>query len=163
MTPPHREGPSDIHARTIANLDLRDWVMGEHRWDVSSLWIVRPGDWHSIWVSWRPDGSHLGWYINLQAPMRRNPVGFEAMDMMLDVVAEPDLSWEWKDREEFDEIARRRIFDPVTADRVMTEALAVVDDLNNRRPPFCEPWPSWRPDPSWSHPSLPSGWDEIYS
>ena len=25
--------------------------------------------------------------------------------MMLDVVAEPDLWWEWKDRVEFDEIA----------------------------------------------------------
>ena len=161
LTSSHRPDPPDIHARTIANLDHADWVIGEHTWDVSCLWIVRPDDWHSTWVSWRPDGSHYGWYINLQAPMRRNSVGFEAMDLMLDVVAEPDLSWRWKDRDEFDEIAARGIFDPITVDRVMTEARSVIDDLEHERAPFNEPWPSWRPDPSWSAPSLPDNWDLI--
>ncbi|MCZ7535709.1 MAG: hypothetical protein M5T61_07085 [Acidimicrobiia bacterium] len=78
---------------------------------------------------------------------------------MLDVVAEPDLSWRWKDRDEFDEIAARGIFDRRTVDRVMTEALSVIDDLEHKRAPFNEPWPSWRPDPSWSAPSLPDNWD----
>ncbi len=113
--------------------------MGDHAWDVSSLWIIHPGDWHSTWVSWRPDGSHLGWYINLQAPMRRNPIGFEAMDLMLDIVAEPDLSWIWKDRDEFDEIVARRIFDADTARRVTNEALSVIEDIENHRAPFDEP------------------------
>ena len=103
-TSPHRPDPPDIQGRTIESLQHGDWVIGDHTWDVSSLWILRPDEWHSTWVSWRPDGSHLGWYVNLQRPMRRNPIGFEAMDLMLDVVAEPDLSWSWKDREEFEEI-----------------------------------------------------------
>ena len=150
---PHRLNPPDIHARTIANLDQADWVLGDHTWDVSCLWILRPDDWHSTWVSWRADGSHYGWYINLQAPMHRNPIGFEAMDMMLDVVAEPDLTWRWKDREEFDEVAARGIFDSNTVDRVMTDALAVIDDVEHRRAPFNEPWPSWKPNSSWAAPS----------
>lgn len=162
ITPPHRLDPPDIHTRTIANLHYRDWLLGDHTWDVSSLWILRPHRWHSTWVSWLADGSHFGWYINLQRPMRRNPLGFEAMDLMLDVVAEPDLSWRWKDRDEFEQIVERGIFEPDLADRVMAEALSLIDDLEHRRPPFDGDWPSWRPDPSWDRPSLPDGWDRIY-
>lgn len=162
VTPLHRVDPGDVHSRTIENLHHRDWVLGDHIWDVSSLWILTPDRWHSTWVSWRADDSHLGWYINLQRPMRRTVVGFEAMDLMLDVVAEPDRSWRWKDREEFDEIVRRGIFDRVLADRVMSEALAVIDDLEGRRPPFDSDWPSWRPDAAWGVPSLPDGWDLVH-
>lgn len=163
VTPPHRDDPPDINARTIANLHHADWVLGDHAWDVSTLWILRPGAWHSTWVSWRPDGSQLGWYVNLQAPMRRNPIGFEAMDLMLDVVADPALTWKWKDRDEFDEIVARGIFEADTAQHVMSEARLVIDDIENRRAPFDEPWPAWRPEPSWAVPRLPPGWDEIHT
>lgn len=163
VTPPERDDPPDIHARTIASLHHTDWVLGDHAWDVSSLWVLRPNEWHSTWISWRADGSHLGWYVNLQAPMRRNPVGFEAMDLMLDVVAEPDLSWRWKDRNEFDEIVARGLFDADTARVVMSEALSVIDDIEQHRAPFNEPWPSWRPDPAWAIPLLPAGWDQIHT
>ncbi len=160
-TPPDRPDPPDIHRRTIENLARCDWVLDEHVWDVSSLWILRADDWHSIWVSWRADGSHLGWYVNLQRPMRRNAVGFEAMDLMLDVVADPDLSWQWKDRDEFEEIVDRGIFAPGVADRVMTAALSVIDDIEHRRSPFDEPWPRWRPDASWEQPVLPANWRRV--
>jgi protein associated with RNAse G/E len=163
ITPPHRVDPADVHTRTIESLQHRDWLLGDHIWDVSSLWILTPDRWHSTWVSWRSDGSHLGWYVNLQRPMRRNPVGFEAMDLMLDVVAEPNLSWRWKDREEFEEITRRGIFDRQLADRVMSEALSVIDDLERRHPPFDGDWPSWRPDPSWGLPILTDGWDHVHT
>ena len=161
-TPPHRVDPPDIHTRTIENLDHCDWVLGDHTWDVSSLWILRAGEWHSTWVSWRPDGTHLGWYVNLQCPMRRNPVGFEAMDLMLDVVAAPDLTWWWKDRDELERILERRLFEPELGDRVMGEALRVIDDLENRRPPFDCDWPSWRPEAAWGMPVLPPGWDGLH-
>lgn len=162
VTPPERPDPPDIHGRTIENLDRADWRLGDHVWDVSCLWILRPDDWHSTWVSWRPDGSHLGWYVNLQRPMRRNPVGFEAMDLMLDVVAEPDLSWRWKDREEFDEIVERGIFTEELGAQVMSTAIGVIDDIEHSRPPFDEPWPTWLPDPSWPTPELPDGWGVVH-
>jgi hypothetical protein len=163
VTPPERDDPPDIGARTIASLEHADWVLGDHAWDVSSLWVLRPHAWHSTWISWGANGSHLGWYVNLQAPMRRNPVGFEAMDLMLDVVVEPDLSWRWKDRNEFDEIVARGIFDAETARVVMNEARSVIDDIESPRAPFNEPWPTWRPDPSWNIPRLPAGWGQIHT
>lgn len=161
VTPAHRPDPTDVHRRTIDNLVHQDWELGEHVWDVSSLWILRPGDWHSTWVSWLPDGAHLGWYVNLQRPMRRTPIGFEAMDLMLDIVADPHLNWAWKDRAEFDEIVERHIFDDELGRRVLSEAHAVVDDIEQRRWPFEDSWPTWRPDPGWGIPELPAGWDEL--
>jgi hypothetical protein len=128
-------------------------------WDVSSLWIVRPGDWHAVWVSWLASGDHLGWYVNLQMPYRRTAIGIEAMDLMLDVVVEPDLTWQWKDDDEFAEILQRGIFDQDTGARVRCEAEDVIRCIGDGDPRFAEPWPSWRPDPAWSLPVLPDGWD----
>ncbi len=158
LTPPGRPDPPSLDDRIIANLAHRDWVYGEHVWDVSSLWILRPGDWHSVWVSWIGP-RHFGWYVNLQLPYRRTEIGIEAMDLMLDVVAEPDLTWRWKDADQFDEILARGIFDAATGARVREEAHEVIGRIERREPPFSEPWPSWTPDPSWERPVLPAGWD----
>ncbi len=162
ITPPERPDPVTISDRTIANLHHSDWALGEHEWDVSSLWILRPRDWYSIWVSWQANGDHLGWYLNVQRPMRRNPIGFEAMDLMLDVIVEPDLSWRWKDLDEFEEILQLQIFDYELGSRARRSALGVIADIEAHHPPFAEPWPSWRPDPQWPIPTLPDGWDQIH-
>jgi hypothetical protein len=142
-------------------LDRCDWVLEERVWDVSSLWILHPGAWHAVWVSWSEPGIHLGWYINLQRPFRRTEIGIESMDLMLDVVVDPDMSWHWKDDDEFDEIAERRIFGQSTVDRVRREAADVIRRIEAATGPFNEPWVSWQPDPTWSLPILPRGWDEI--
>lgn len=159
VTPPDRPDPPVRKDRVIANLDRCDWVLGEHVWDVSSLWFVRPGDWHAVWVSWLASGEHLGWYVNLQMPYRRTAIGIEAMDLMLDVVVEPDLTWAWKDDDEFAEILERGIFDQDTGARVRREAEDVIRRIDAGDPRFAAPWPSWRPDPAWSLPGLPAGWD----
>jgi protein associated with RNAse G/E len=158
VAPPGREAPARWEDQIIESLDRGDWVYGENVWDVSTLWIVHPGDWHAVWVSWLA-GRHYGWYVNLQRPFRRTAIGIEAMDLMLDVVAEPDLTWRWKDEAQFDEIVDRAIFDPDTAARVRQEAAAVIRGIERAEPPFSEPWPAWRPDPSWATPTLVDGWD----
>ncbi len=161
VTPPGRTDPGSVKDRTIENLARGDWVHGDHVWDVSTLWLVRPGDWHSVWVSWLESGAHFGWYINLQQPYRRTELGIEAMDLMLDVVAEPDLTWRWKDEDEFDELLARGVFDTATGLRVRQEAEAVIGRIEAREAPFSEPWPAWRPDPGWPQPALPDGWDVV--
>jgi hypothetical protein len=135
VTPPERVPPASWDEQVIENLDRGDWVYGDHVWDVSSLWILRPGDWHAVWVSWLADGRHFGWYVNLQRPYRRTAIGIEAMDLMLDVVVEPDLTWRWKDDEQFDEIVDRSIFDSATARSVRDEAHAVIERIESVEPP----------------------------
>lgn len=160
VTPPSRPDPPTRSARIIDNLAYGDWVYGDHVWDVSSLWILRPGDWYATWVSWRAVGDHLGWYVNMQYPFRRTSLGIEAMDLMLDVVVEPNMTWQWKDDDEFDEIARRGIFDGRTVERIRREAANVIGLIEARKPPFSEPWPSWSPDTSWQLPVLPDNWSQ---
>lgn len=159
-TPPERPDPSRREDRIIENLARCDWAYGDHVWDVSSLWIMRPGDWHAVWVSWLDSGAHFGWYINMQMPYRRTAIGIEAMDLALDIVVEPDLGWRWKDDEEFAEILDRAIFDAPTGARVREEADNVIRRIEAAEPPFSEPWPSWRPDPQWSQPTLRDRWDD---
>ncbi|HET7487520.1 MAG TPA: DUF402 domain-containing protein [Acidimicrobiales bacterium] len=159
VTPPGRRDPGSRTQRIIENLDRCDWAYGDHVWDVSSLWIIRPGDSHAVWVSWLGGGGHLGWYVNLQRPYRRFGNGIEAMDLMLDAVVDPDLTWRWKDDEEFDQILGRGLFDPATGALVRREAADVIERIERAEPPFCEAWPSWRPDPRWPIPVLDDGWD----
>lgn len=83
------------------------------------------------------------------------------MDLMLDIVVEPDLSWRWKDADEFDEILRSGIFDGDLGQRVRTTADRVIELIERRAPPFCEPWPDWRPDPGW-RPALPPDWNQAH-
>ena len=160
VTPPGRRDPETRTERIIENLARGDWVYGDHTWDVSSLWILRPDDCHAVWVSWLGAGAHLGWYVNLQRPYRRFGNGIEAMDLMLDIVVDRDLTWRWKDDDEFDEILRRGLFDPATETLVRGEASGVIERIERQEPPFCEAWPSWKPDPHWPIPLLAEGWAE---
>lgn len=92
VTPAGRVDPPRRQDRAIENLARGDWAYGDHVWDVSTLWILHPGDWHAVWVTWLASGRHFGWYVNLQRPYRRTAIGIEAMDLALDVVVEPDLT-----------------------------------------------------------------------
>ncbi len=160
MTPPERVDPGDRTDRIIELLERGDWVHVDHVWDVSCLWILRPATWHAVWISWLPSGEQFGWYINLQRPFRRTSIDIESMDLALDVVAEPDLTWSWKDDDEFGQILSRGIFDGETGQRVREEATAVISRLEGNEAPFNEPWPQWRPDPAWPTPELRPGWDD---
>jgi predicted RNA-binding protein associated with RNAse of E/G family len=108
-------------------------------------------------------GSHWrfgGWYVNLQEPIRRTPLGFDYMDHMLDIVIEPDLSWRWKDEHEIDEAVANGMVTRAWADEMRREGERVIERLEGHRPPFCDGWESWQPDPAWPIPELPAGWAE---
>jgi len=160
-TPPTREHNGDRGMRLAECAALGDWVFRDTEWDVSILSLMREGDWHALRVSWLPSGEHFGWYVNLQEPFRRTELGFETMDLALDVVIEPDRTWRWKDEDELDVFVERGLFDRAIAERIRAEGLDVVSRAERDEPPFCEPWPEWRPDPSWGLPELPEDWDRL--
>ncbi len=94
---------------------------------MSSLWIVRPGDWYTILVSWRPDGSHLGSYVNLQEPMRRNPIGSKRWTSCSTSSSSRTCRGVGKTHKEFDEIVERGIFAPDLGEQVQATALSVIE------------------------------------
>jgi hypothetical protein len=158
---PARAWHEDRGERLAACAASGEWSFRDGEWDVSTLWFMRERDWHAVWVSWLPDGTHWGWYVNLQTPYRRTALGFETMDLMLDVVIEPDRSWRWKDEDELEACVRAGAFDVALVERVRDEGLHVVLRVERGEPPFCEPWGEWRPDPCWPKPELPAGWNEV--
>ncbi len=135
---------------------MGDGVMHEH----SILQLTRPGAAHSIWLMWRGgDWSFRRWYINLQTPLRRTPVGFDTRDQVLDMVVLPDLSWHWKDEDEFAAAQRIGRFTPEEAAAIRAEGETAIAAVKQRAWPFDASWNEWRPDPAWPVPTLPEGWD----
>ncbi len=160
-TPPTRVRASTRTERIMSNLAKRDWVLEDRRYDVSSLWLAEPGADHAVWVSWLGTGEHWGWYINLQEPFRRTDRGFQWMDLMLDVIVEPDRNWKWKDEDDFAAMIDRGLIDPAHAEAVRREGEKIIRRVEGNEPPFSEPWPAWRPDPNWPIPALPHDWHRI--
>lgn len=158
---PAREWNGDRGER-LADCALRgEWVHRELEWDVDTLSLMRPRAWHALWVSWLPSGEHWGWYVNLQRPFRRTALGFETMDLALDLIIDAHGSWRWKDEDELEIFVGRGVYEAELPERLRAEALAVVALAEHREGPFAEPWPEWRPDPAWPLPELPAGWDRV--
>lgn len=159
--PPSRQRPATRTEHLVAALTLGDWGYEDHTWDVSTLWLIEPNSWHAVWVSYLPDGRHIGWYINFQEPYRRTNNGLQAMDLMLDILVSPDRAWRWKDQDEFDAVVAAGLYSGATVRAVREDAEAVIRGIEERSAPFDEPWPEWWPSTRWAIPVLPAGWEQI--
>jgi len=160
-TPRWRHRQETRGERLAECLALREWVLVDREWDVSTLCLFEAHAAHAVWVSWLPNGDHFGWYVNLQEPFVRTDHALQTMDLMLDIVVSPDRSWRWKDEDELAAFVARGVFDEAKAEGVRSEGLRVLDRLETNQPPFCDPWPEWRPHPAWDAPRLPSGWNRL--
>jgi hypothetical protein len=159
--PPSRQRPSTRTDHVVTALTLGDWVYEDHTWDVSTLWLLEPDCWHATWVSFLPDGGHLGWYVNFQEPFQRTAKAIQAMDLMLDILVSPDRTWRWKDQDEFDAVVAAGLYSVATVVAVRKEAESVIHRIEEKSTPFNEEWLEWRPPAEWTIPSLPPGWEQV--
>jgi hypothetical protein len=141
----------------------RPWQVTDGVWHTNGrLYLVPPGAAHAFSLFWRDaDWSLLGWYIDLQAPLRRIPQGFESEDYLLDLLVDPDGSWSWKDEHDFAIAQRAGRFSPADAAAIRAEAQRVIQTIESRAWPFDAGWEQWRPDQSWTIPTIPAGWDAV--
>lgn len=160
-TPPTRLRAPTRAERFVASLTLSDWILGDVGWDVATLALLHAGDWQAVWVSWRETGESWGWYVNLQRPFHRTERTLQTMDLMLDILVAPDRQWHWKDEDEFAALVAAGLITTAEAAWVREEAQRVIERVAADAPPFNEPWHDWRPNPRWSVPELPEGWDQL--
>lgn len=120
-----------------------------------------PGSSAAVLLFYEEDWSPSHWYVNLEDPLRRSPVGFDTLDHKLDVIVGLDGAWHWKDEDQFEEIVERGVLPADDAPGLREEAERAIQRLLERRPPFDRDWFGWRPDPSWPEPALPEGWDRV--
>ncbi len=133
----------------------REWRAG------GTLRLTPPDEAHSVDLYWGEAGELLGWYVNLQDPLVRGPIGFDTSDHILDLWVHPDRSWEWKDADELDEVLALGFFDEREVEAIRREGERVVERVTAWAPPFCDGWEDWRPDPAWPVPTLPESWREL--
>lgn len=138
------------------------WRLGDGTWlEHSVLWLMRPGDAHAIGVFWRGTArAFVGWYGDLQLPLRRTAVGFDTVDHVLDVDVAPDRIWAWKDEDEFAIVQERGLISPEEAAAIRSEGERVIAAVERNDWPFNAGWEQWRPDANWPIPALPEDWDE---
>ncbi len=155
--------------RHLREIDFTGWPGMPKRFDTTpwrgSILMLHPreGD-YSCWLFLGPDGEFQRWYVNLELPAVRwrdaHAAGVDTVDYDLDVIVEPDLSWRWKDEDEF--AARLRHPDIYWVDdeaAVRAEGERLIKLAEAGQFPFDGTMTGFRPDPSWSVPELPVGWD----
>jgi hypothetical protein len=144
--------------RPIRGQADREWELRDHVWHTSSqLGLIQWGRGHCVHLLWEGDTREFaGWYINIQEPLRRFPLGFESDDLVLDIRVQPDGSWSWKDEDELEEAVRLGRFTPKQALAIRREGERVLEER-----PWPTGWEDWKPDPEWPLPELPTGWDVV--
>jgi hypothetical protein len=111
---------------------------------------------------WTTAADHRVWYVNLEEPLTRTPIGFDTVDHALDVLVELDgTSWSWKDEDELAEAVENGLFTDEETETFRRWGELARDRILRREPPFDRDWAGWSPDPSWPIPRLPEGWDRV--
>jgi hypothetical protein len=141
---------------------LLEWDGGhrERAWiDNRVLILYSPGDAYSVELFWRAaDDAFLGWHVNLQLPWRRTTIGFDSRDLLLDVVVRPDRTAHWKDEDELTFALQRGTITDAEVQIARDAGERAMDRAARREPPFDDSMVGWRPDPTWTTPTLPNGW-----
>ncbi len=133
------------------------WTLKDSVFMLSVLRLAIPQTGYSILFIRNADGSPLGWYINLEEPLCRTGYGFDYTDLLLDILASPDLStWRWDDEDELSDAVNLRQVSTEKAAALYSEGRKAIEWLQSGKSPFNE-WANWKPDSSWQVPVVPNG------
>jgi hypothetical protein len=114
---------------------------------------------HSLDLFWdASDWNFLGWYVDLQEPIKRSPLGFDTTDHALDVWVEPSGEWRWKDEDRLADLVRTGVFSRAEAATIRAEGERFLSERGLLLPTG---WEDWRPDPAWPQPELPPEWESL--
>lgn len=139
---------------------------GRHPWHERPAWggheclmVQRPGDDHAVWHFWTgADRAFRCWYINLQTAFVPTPIGFDTMDLELDLVVFPTGDFVVKDLDVLPErVAEGRLTQAVV-DHVIALGERLTAELDAGRWWWDTAWAGWTPDPGDRVPELRSDW-----
>lgn len=159
-----------VDGRGLRALPFSEWIETETKlwevvWTGPSLlkWLPRDRD-HSVWFFRDDQDQFSRWYVNLEESGVRwddgHVAGVDIVDQDLDIVVRPDLSWRWKDEEEFVErLAYPEHYWVHDEAAVRAEGERVIKQIEAGMFPFDGTWCDLRPDPHWTLlDRVPEGW-----
>lgn len=140
-----------------------NWALVDGIWSWAEVLVVlRPEDEFATWLRWDHLGRFAGWYVNMQTPARRTPLGFDIRDQQLDILVDVDRSWSLKDDDELEAAVAQGRYLRDEAERVRRCALLVAGEIEAARSPFDDSLRSWRPSSALPVPVLVEGWDRFF-
>ncbi|MGW0503694.1 DUF402 domain-containing protein [Micromonospora sp. NPDC003241] len=155
----------------MRGVPFAEWIVSTYRLS-TGRWMGPPllkflptGAAHSVWWFQDAQGCFAHWYVNLEEPGVRwddgDLAGVDIVDQDLDVVVRPDLSWEWKDEDEFTErLAFPEHYWVSDEAAVRAEGKRAIRTAEAGGFPFDGTWCDFAPQAEWTvPPELPSGWD----
>jgi hypothetical protein len=126
--------------------------------------VLRLHSFGDEWSVWRWLDSNRVWsdqfYVNLEDPWRRSPIGFDTGDWVLDVVGTPE-SWEYKDEDELQWSEDIGLVDDEWAARTRDAGRRASAALEANAWPFNADWGRWLPPIGVAVPVLPDEWDAV--
>ena len=156
----HNRTMWDRWAETTTNtLKLEKFIWHTNRF----LILLEPEKYYATIYIWKAaTDEFMGYYINFQLPYRRSRLGFDTLDLDLDIVIEPNFEWTWKDMDEYQQKIQSGGIRLDWVNEIEHAKQEVFTRLEKRGYPFNSDWLNWRPDPNWTAPSLPENWDVTY-
>jgi predicted RNA-binding protein associated with RNAse of E/G family len=134
-----------------------EWMLKRSSFKEHLLLFARPGEGYSTSLIWDASWTLREWYVNFERPLRpRSSIGFEYVDLALDLVVYPDGTHKLLDEDELKEALERGVLTREDAAAAYADAAMLTQEW-----PFPTGWEDWRPDPGWEPPTLPAGWDTI--
>jgi predicted RNA-binding protein associated with RNAse of E/G family len=141
----------------------KSWELEKFHWHTNRLFILLEAEkYYSTMYFWNDASNEfLCYYINFQEAIQRSHCGVDTLDLDLDLIINPDLSYQWKDVEDYQKAIEQRIIFPEWTQDIDTAEKEILEKLEKRQYPFNGSWLDWTPDPNWSPPKLPENWDKI--
>jgi len=145
------------------NFKDNDWEKQNYLWRSNRLLLLlQPQKYYSTIYFWNNESNEfLCYYINFQLPFQRSHCGVDTLDLDLDLIINPDFSFEWKAEDDYQKAIDNGVIMPQWTQEIEMAKKEVFDKLEKRQYPFDGSWLNWMPDPSWSPPKLPLNWDKI--
>jgi hypothetical protein len=155
-----RTGEDSIRKQATPSLAARRWELERFTWRDTTLSIrSTEGDYFSVCRFARPDGTslgHDGWYVNFELPRQQTTIGYDTFDLLLDLIAEPDLSsYTWKDQDEYTHGRRLGLITDTLHSRVDQAREQVIALIKARQGPFTGDWAIQQRAPGWPALALP--------
>ena len=140
-----------------------DWHLAKYIWQTNRLLLIfQPEMYYSTILFWNHERNNfLCYYINFQLPFERNHRALDTLDLDLDLIINPNFTYEWKDVDDYQKAIEHGVISPKWVQGIEEAKSEIFMQLENRRYPFDGSWLDWVPDPSWSPPKLPENWDKI--
>jgi len=140
-----------------------NWKMQVYTWHTNRLLILlQPEKYYASYYFWQADKNQfLCYYINFQLPFRRSKIGFDTLDLELDIIIEPTYKWRWKDVEDYQRGIKRGIILNEWTQEIEAARQEIFAKVKERQYPYNGSWLDWMPDPNGSPPTLPENWDKI--